>query len=57
MYWGIGEWLQSFAYQMDISIGLFVLPFILTIIITFITIGMHVFRAALANPVEALRYE
>ena len=57
MYWGIGKWLQSFAHQMNIGIDIFLLPFILTIIITFITIGTHVIRAALANPVEALRYE
>ena len=57
MYWGIGEWLQSFANQMNISAGLFVLPLVLTLIVTFTTIGMHVIRAALANPIEALRYE
>ena len=57
MYWGIGEWLQSYANQMEIGMELFVIPFILAIVITFLTIGMHVLRAALANPVEALRYE
>ena len=57
MYWGIGEWLQSYANQMDISIDLFIWPFVFTVVITFVTIGTHVIRAALANPVEALRYE
>jgi len=57
MYWGIEEWLQSFASQMDIGADLFLLPFVLTLIVTFTTIGLHVIRAALANPVEALRYE
>jgi putative ABC transport system permease protein len=57
MYWGIVEWLQTYANQMDISVDLFLFPLLLTLIITFTTIGMHVIRAALANPVEALRYE
>jgi len=57
MYLGIREWLQSFANRMNISLDIFIIPLILTLIITFMTIGMHVIRAALANPVEALRYE
>jgi putative ABC transport system permease protein len=57
MYWGIGEWLQNYANQMKIGIQLFIVPLILTVVITFMTIGIHVLRAALANPVEALRYE
>jgi putative ABC transport system permease protein len=57
MYWGIEEWLKSYANQMGLSIGLFSWPFIFTIVITFATIGTHVLRAALANPVKALRYE
>jgi putative ABC transport system permease protein len=57
MYWGINEWLQTYANQMNMGLDLFIFPFILTLIITFITIGLHVIRAALANPVEALRYE
>ncbi len=57
MYWAIDQWLQSFAKQMDIGIGLFIWPLFLALIITIATIGTHVIRAALANPVEALRYE
>ena len=57
MYWGIGEWLQSFSSQMDITGDLFLLPLLLTLLITFTTIGLHVIRAALANPIKALRYE
>jgi putative ABC transport system permease protein len=57
MYWGISSWLQSYAHQMEIGFELFIIPLIMAIVITFLTIGMHVLRAALANPVEALRYE
>ena len=57
MYWGIDQWLQLFAKRMDISAALFLIPLLATLIITIITIGTHVIRAAVANPVEALRYE
>jgi putative ABC transport system permease protein len=57
MYWGIDQWLQSFATRMDYSIDLFLIPLVVTLVITIMTIGTHVIRAAVANPVEALRYE
>jgi putative ABC transport system permease protein len=58
--WGwffVREWLHNFAYQTQIGS----LPFIITILILFfvtlLTVGYHALKAALANPVEALRYE
>jgi len=57
VYWGIDHWLQLFATRMDINVGLFLIPLVATLIITIITIGTHVIRAANANPVESLRYE
>jgi putative ABC transport system permease protein len=57
MYWGIDQWLQLFAKRMDINAELFLIPLLVTLFITIFTIGTHVIRAAVANPVEALRYE
>ena len=57
VYWGIDHWLQLFAMRMDINVELFLIPLFATLIITIITIGTHVIRAATANPVESLRYE
>ncbi|TFH02208.1 MAG: FtsX-like permease family protein [Calditrichales bacterium] len=57
IYWGIGQWLQTFASRMDYQFDLFILPLGVTLIITLVTIGTHVLRAALSNPVAALRYE
>jgi len=42
---------------MDLSIGLFLLPLLLVILITGLTICVHVIKAALNNPVESLRDE
>jgi putative ABC transport system permease protein len=57
LLWGVNEWLNSFAKRMEISSMLFLIPLLLVILVTLITIATHVIRAAFANPVDALRYE
>jgi hypothetical protein len=42
---------------MEMSVSLFLIPLILVGVITILTIGTHVMRAASANPVKSLRYE
>jgi putative ABC transport system permease protein len=49
--------LQDFAYRIDISVFVFAIAFIASIILTIITIAFHTIKAARTNPVEALRYE
>jgi putative ABC transport system permease protein len=51
------QWLQSFAYRIDLNWGLFMLASALLLGIVLLTVGYQAFRAANANPVEALRYE
>jgi len=53
----INKILQDFAYRIDISLWVFVLGFISSILLTIITIAFHTIKAARTNPVEALRYE
>jgi len=52
-------WLQSFAYKIELSNEwlTFVLSALLAGVITLLTVGYHVMRAASANPVKALRDE
>ena len=57
IYWAIGQWLQSFASRMSFRLDLFVIPLLITLLFTFITVASHVLRSATANPVKALRYE
>lgn len=54
---GVNKWLESFANRVSLNGWLFVLPFTIVFIITILTICTHVIKAALANPVESLRYE
>ena len=51
------KWLQNFAYRIDVSWWIFALAGALALAIAVCTIGVQAVRAALANPVEALRYE
>ena len=52
-------WLQNFAYRIALEGEwmTFILSALLAFIITLITVGFHVIRAASANPVNALRDE
>jgi len=54
---GINKWLESFANRMSLSGWLFVAPLAVVFMITLLTISSHAIKAALANPVESLRYE
>jgi putative ABC transport system permease protein len=50
-------WLQDFAYRTTISIELFLLGAVLTVLIALATISIQVLKAANADPVDSLRYE
>ncbi len=49
------EWLSGFAYKITLEWWHFVLPFVLTIIVTLGTISFRAIKAALMNPVISLR--
>jgi len=46
-------WLQGFAYRINIGLR----TFLLAGAIALVTVSFQAVKAALANPVEALRYE
>ncbi len=56
-YWLSTEWLQDFAYRIEVSPWMLILSGALAITIAFATIAMQAWRAARANPVNALRSE
>lgn len=51
------QWLSHFATRISISPVLFVISLSITVCITLITISFQTVKAALSDPVNALRYE
>ena len=56
-YWAIHNWLQDFAYRINISWWIFALSALISIVIALFTISFQAIKAALANPVKSLRAE
>ena len=51
------DWLESFAYRIDLGWWLFIIPAALVLLIALLTVSGLTLRAARQNPVETLRYE
>jgi putative ABC transport system permease protein len=56
-YYIMNKWLQNFAYRTSLEFGTFLLAAALALIISVITVVYQAARAAIANPIESLRYE
>jgi putative ABC transport system permease protein len=56
-WFAMNEWLQSFAYRIELGPDVFILAAILALVIGLITVGWQALKSANANPVESLRYE
>lgn len=56
-WWALHKWLDNFAYRIEIKWWMFITVGVLTLGITFLTVGSQAFRTARANPVDALRDE
>jgi putative ABC transport system permease protein len=56
-YFAAQKWLQNFAYRMTVKVEIFIFAAILTLIIALCTVGYQALKAAIADPVDSLRYE
>ena len=56
-YFVMKRWLQNFAYQAPVTIWIFLGSAVVALLIAFVTVSYQSIRAALANPVNSLRYE
>jgi ABC-type antimicrobial peptide transport system permease subunit len=56
-YYMMSNWLDNFAFRINISIWFFLLAITLSVLIAWMTVGYKSLRAALANPVKSLRSE
>ena len=55
--WAVHRWLQDYAYRISISWWVFAVAALLALVIALATVSILAMRAALANPVVALRSE
>jgi putative ABC transport system permease protein len=56
-WYGMNQWLQNFAYRIDIQWWMFALAGLAALAIALLTVSVQAIRAAVANPVESLRSE
>ncbi len=56
-YYFMQRWLQTFAYRINMNLLVFVLAAVVALAIAAVTTGYQAVKAAMTNPVEALRYE
>lgn len=56
-WWAMDNWLQDFAYRTDIEWWVFAVAGIIAILVAFLTVSFQSVKAALANPIGALKSE
>ncbi len=56
-WWLMHNWLQNFAYRVQINWWVFIVAAVLAIFIALFTISFQAIKAALSNPVKSLRTE
>jgi putative ABC transport system permease protein len=56
-WYAMDEWLKSFAYRITLGPLVFVLGGLIAASVAWLTVSYHFFKAARANPSEALRHE
>jgi putative ABC transport system permease protein len=53
----LNQWLQDFAYRIEIEWWVFALAGISALLVALLTVSFQSIKAALANPVKSLRNE
>jgi len=56
-WWAMNQWLQDFAFNVGIQWWIFLLSYAISILLALTTISTQSIRAAISNPVDALRDE
>jgi putative ABC transport system permease protein len=56
-WWFMNEWLQDFAYRINLSWWIFAMTGVLALIVALTTLSFQAIKAALSNPIKSLRTE
>ncbi|QMU31208.1 ABC transporter permease [Adhaeribacter radiodurans] len=57
VWYGMHRWLQDFVYRIEMNWWIFVLAGVAALLLALVTVSFQAIKAALANPVDALRNE
>ena len=56
-YFIMNNWLQDYAYKVDIELRVFLLSGLIAVIIGMVTVSYQTIKKATINPVESIRHE
>jgi ABC-type antimicrobial peptide transport system permease subunit len=56
-FFALESWLEKFAYRIDLTLWTFLLSGLISLAIALATVSYQAIKAAVANPVDSLRYE
>jgi putative ABC transport system permease protein len=56
-YYFMRQWLQNFTYRTGLGIRIFLFSGILALFVALLTVSYQSIKAALANPIDSIRYE
>jgi putative ABC transport system permease protein len=56
-YYFTTQWLENYAYHIDLHLSMFLLPGIILMLITLLLVAIQSYGTASANPVKSLRQE
>lgn len=56
-WYAMNSWLDTFAYRIELGIGVFLIGGIIAASIAWLTVSFHFIKAARSNPSDSLRYE
>lgn len=56
-WWFMSKFLEGYQYHIDLSMDVFIATAVVVVVISLLTVIFQVARAAVANPVDALRNE
>ena len=56
-YYAMKIWMQDFAYRIDLSIQIFLICGVVTLLIALFTVSYSIVKSAIANPAETMRFE
>ena len=56
-YWGIQDWLLSFAFHITPGVFFYIIPIVLISLIALLTVGVQTMKTIIRNPTESLKHE